>query len=70
MANEGKLVAICAPDDAKKLLTVMRQHALGLHAEIIGEVIEDSRQFVQLKTKLGGKRIVDWLTGEQLPRIC
>lgn len=70
VANEGKLVAICASDDAKKLLTVMREHDLGLHAEIIGEVIEDSRQFVQLKTKLGGKRIVDWLTGEQLPRIC
>lgn len=70
VANEGKLVAICAPKDAEKLLSVMREHTLGLDAEIIGEVIEDQRQFVQLKTKLGGKRIVDWLTGEQLPRIC
>ena len=70
VANEGKLVAICAPKDADTLLAVMRSHPLGMHAEIIGEVIEDPRQFVQLKTKLGGMRIVDWLVGEQLPRIC
>ena len=38
--------------------------------QIIGEVIDDPRHFVQLKTKLGGMRIVDWLAGEQLPRIC
>lgn len=70
VANEGKLVAICPSETAKKLLSVMRAHPLGLQSEIIGEVIEDFRQFVQLKTKLGGKRIVDWLSGEQLPRIC
>lgn len=70
VANEGKLVAICSPDDTSRLLAVMRSHPLGLHAEVIGEVIDDPRHFVQLKTKLGGKRIVDWLAGEQLPRIC
>lgn len=70
VANEGKLIAICPPNDTDKLLAAMRSHALGLHAEVIGEVIEDPRHFVQLKTKLGGKRIVDWLAGEQLPRIC
>jgi len=70
VANEGKLIAICPPEDAEKLLAVMRSHALGLHAEIIGVVVEDPRHFVQLKTKLGGMRIVDWLAGEQLPRIC
>ncbi|KTD14110.1 hydrogenase expression/formation protein HypE [Legionella israelensis] len=70
VANEGKLLAICAPDDAKKLLEAMHQHPLGKHAAIIGEVVEDSRHFVQLQTKFGGKRIIDWLTGEQLPRIC
>jgi hydrogenase expression/formation protein HypE len=70
VANEGKLVAICAPVDAEKLLHVMHKHTLGSDAKIIGEVIEDPRQFVQLKTKLGGKRIMNWLTGEQLPRIC
>lgn len=70
VANEGKLIAICPPDDTDKLLAVMRSHALGLHTEVIGEVIDDPRHFVQLKTKLGGMRIVDWLAGEQLPRIC
>ncbi|CAM2921307.1 hydrogenase expression/formation protein HypE [Legionella steigerwaltii] len=70
VANEGKLVAVCAPHDAERLLVAMRAHPLGAHAEIIGEVVEDPRHFVQLKTKLGGRRIVDWLAGEQLPRIC
>ncbi|MDF1930107.1 hydrogenase expression/formation protein HypE [Legionella pneumophila] len=70
VANEGKLIAICPPEKAERLLTAMKAHPLGLHAEIIGEVIEDHRCFVQLKTKLGGLRIVDWLAGEQLPRIC
>lgn len=70
VANEGKLVAVCSPDDAEKLLSSMRSHPLGVHAEIIGKVVEDPRHFVQLKTKLGGMRIVDWLAGEQLPRIC
>ncbi|VEB37348.1 hydrogenase expression/formation protein HypE [Legionella sainthelensi] len=70
VANEGKLVALCPPQEADTLLTTMRSHPLGIHAEIIGEVIEDPRNLVQLKTKLGGTRIVDWLVGEQLPRIC
>lgn len=70
VANEGKLIAICAPENSQTLLTAMRSHKLGLHAEIIGEVIEDPRCFVQLKTKLGGMRMIDWLAGEQLPRIC
>ena len=70
VANEGKLIAICPPNDADKLLAAMRLHPLGLHAQIIGEVLTDPLHFVQLKTKLGGMRIVDWLAGEQLPRIC
>lgn len=70
VANEGKLVAVCEPKDTKTLLEVMRCHPLGLDAECIGEVIEDPQNFVQLKTKLGGMRIIDWLAGEQLPRIC
>lgn len=70
VANEGKCVAICAPDDSEKLLRAMHSHRHGMNAEVIGEVIEDPRHFVQLKTKLGGMRIVDWLAGEQLPRIC
>ncbi|MDR0771437.1 MAG: hydrogenase expression/formation protein HypE [Burkholderiales bacterium] len=69
-ANEGKLVAICAAADADRLLEAMRAHPLGAQAAIIGEVIEDAHHFVQMKTAFGGSRIVDWLTGEQLPRIC
>ncbi len=70
VANEGKLVAICAPEDAGRLLEVMRAHPLAHQAAIIGEVLEDTHGFVQMTTKLGGRRVVDWLTGEQLPRIC
>ena len=70
VANEGKLVAICAPADADRLLTAMRAHPLGRAAAIIGDVIEDPHHFVQMDTSFGGRRVVDWLTGEQLPRIC
>jgi hydrogenase expression/formation protein HypE len=70
VANEGKLVAICAAADAEKLLAVMRSHPLGADAAIIGTVLEDSHHFVQMTTGFGGRRIVDWLSGEQLPRIC
>lgn len=70
IANEGKLVAICAPEQADKLLQVMQGHPLGRDAAIIGEVIEDSHHFVQMETIFGGNRVVDWLSGEQLPRIC
>jgi hydrogenase expression/formation protein HypE len=70
VANEGKLVAICAPEDAETLLNVMQGHPVGADAAIIGTVREDDHRFVQLETTFGGKRIVDWLAGEQLPRIC
>ena len=70
VANEGKLICICAPEHADALLTVMRSHPLGAEAAIIGSVHEDPHHFVQMETGFGGKRIVDWLTGEQLPRIC
>ena len=70
VANEGKLIAICASADAPRLLAAMRGHALGVDAAIIGEVIADDHHFVQLTTAFGGRRIVDWLAGDQLPRIC
>ncbi|MBE0531903.1 MAG: hydrogenase expression/formation protein HypE [Rhodospirillales bacterium] len=70
VANEGKLVAFCAAADADRLLEAMREDPLGREAAIIGEVVEDARRFVQMETTLGGGRIVDWLAGEQLPRIC
>ena len=70
IANEGKLVALCAPQDAERLLAVMRAQPLGQKAAIIGEVVEDRHGFVQMTTRLGGRRILDWLSGEPLPRIC
>ncbi len=70
VANEGKLVCICSAVAAKRLLAVMQQHPLGRDAAIIGEVIDDEHGFVQMTTAFGGRRIVDWPVGEQLPRIC
>lgn len=70
VANEGKLIAICKPEDAEQLLTVMQSHPRGKDAAIIGRVLEDDRCFVRMKTGLGGTRMVDWMAGEQLPRIC
>jgi hydrogenase expression/formation protein HypE len=70
VANEGKLIAICPPEKAQALLTAMQAHPKGREAAIIGEVFADPHRFVQMETSFGGNRIVDWLAGEQLPRIC
>ena len=70
VANEGKLIAICAAADAPRLLAAMRKHPLGADAAVIGEVMADAHHFVQLTTAFGGRRIVDWLASDQLPRIC
>jgi hydrogenase expression/formation protein HypE len=70
VANEGKLVAIADPGAADALLAAMRAHPLGRQASVIGEVTVDDQHFVQMTTSFGGGRIVDWLAGEQLPRIC
>lgn len=70
VANEGKLIAVVAPSAAADVLTAMRSHPLGYQAEIIGAAIEDSRFFVQMITRIGGRRIIDHLSGELLPRIC
>ncbi len=70
VANEGKLIAICPPEAAEPLLEAMRAHELGKNAAIIGEVRQDENRFVTMQTRFGGSRIVDWIAGEQLPRIC
>ena len=70
VANEGKLVAIVDAAAAQGLVEIMRAHPLGRDAAMIGEVISDHNRYVQMETKFGGYRIVDWLSGEQLPRIC
>lgn len=70
VANEGKLVAICGADDVAALLAAMHAHPLGRQAACIGSVTGDPHGFVQMRTRFGGRRVVDWLSGEQLPRIC
>ncbi|TNB46255.1 hydrogenase expression/formation protein HypE [Martelella lutilitoris] len=70
IANEGKLVAICDAGDADALLKAMRDDPLGRQAMRIGSVVEDDAALVEMTTRFGGRRIVDWLAGEQLPRIC
>jgi len=70
IANEGKLVAFCAQDDAAAVVTAMKAHPLGREAAIIGKVMADPRCLVRMRTNFGGERVIDWLNGEQLPRIC
>ena len=70
VANEGKLLAITAASKADRVLAAMQSHPLGREAAIIGEVTDDHPGFVMMKTRVGGKRVVDMLSGEQLPRIC
>ncbi len=70
VANEGKLIAICPPQYAQALLTAMTRHPLGRRSAVIGEVAADQPHFVRMHTAFGGSRVVDWLSGEQLPRIC
>lgn len=70
VANEGKLVAVVAPEQADAVLAAMQAHPLGRDAAQIGEAVADDHRFVQMATSFGGGRIVDWLSGEQLPRIC
>ncbi|MDB6123278.1 MAG: hypE [Pedosphaera sp.] len=70
VANEGKLLAFVRPDEANLVLSVMRNHSLGKEAAIIGEVVADHSGYITMKTRVGGTRVVDMLSGEQLPRIC
>jgi hydrogenase expression/formation protein HypE len=69
IASEGRLLAILPRDDAERVLAAMRRNRLGSSAQIVGEVIDDSK-LVRLCTRIGGERILDILQGEQLPRIC
>ncbi|MEP3048093.1 MAG: hydrogenase expression/formation protein HypE [Roseibium sp.] len=70
VANEGKLICICDASDADRLLGIMRADENGRHAAKIGEIVEDADHMVVMQTSFGGARVVDWLSGEQLPRIC
>lgn len=70
LANEGKLVAFIPSEIAPDMLKKMRENKYGKESKIIGRVVKKSEGKVYLNTTIGGKRIVDMLTGEQLPRIC
>jgi hydrogenase expression/formation protein HypE len=70
LANEGKIVVIVTPSDAEAALAAMRAHPLGAGAAIIGRVGAGQAGRVTMATIFGGRRIVDMLVGEQLPRIC
>jgi hydrogenase expression/formation protein HypE len=70
VANEGKLIAFVAPDDAEQVLEAMRRHPYGKSAVVIGSVVADHPGMVVARTGLGGTRVVDLPLGEQLPRIC
>ncbi len=70
VANEGKLVAIVAPEAAESILAAMRRNPLGADAAVIGTVGNQRAGIVTMKTAFGSTRIVDLLAGDQLPRIC
>jgi len=70
VANEGKLIAIVAPEFAEQVLRAMKRHHLGEEAQLIGEVKDDNAGLVTMRTAFGTTRIVDMLAGDQLPRIC
>jgi len=70
VANEGKLVAVIAAEAAEAALAAVQAHPLGRHARIIGRATDAHAGRVVVRTILGVSRIVEMLTGEQLPRIC
>jgi hydrogenase expression/formation protein HypE len=70
VANEGKLITIVPAREADKIVAAMRTHPLGQEAVIIGRVLAEHPRRVALRTVLGTRRVLDMLSGEQLPRIC
>jgi hydrogenase expression/formation protein HypE len=70
VANEGKLIAIVAPEIADAVLQAVKSHPLGAEAQIIGTVKKENPGLVTMRTPLGTTRVVDMLAGDQLPRIC
>lgn len=70
MANEGKLVAVTAPEAAEAVLEAMQGHPMGAGSALVGEVVEEPPGMVVVRTSLGGHRVMDMLVGDALPRIC
>ncbi len=70
VANEGRFVCFVAPASAERALKLMRSHPLGAGSGVIGRVAQGTPGLVTMKSRIGATRIVDMITGEQLPRIC
>lgn len=70
IANEGKVLVFCRATDAAQVLTTMKEHPLGRESCVIGEASETPKGMALLRTTIGGERIIDMPTGEDLPRIC
>jgi hydrogenase expression/formation protein HypE len=70
VANEGKCLAIVDREAGEEVVEAMRGHATGGAAAIVGEIVEEHPGKVLLRSRIGGMRVVDMLSGEQLPRIC
>jgi hydrogenase expression/formation protein HypE len=70
IANEGKLLAFVPPEATENVLKAMHSHPLGTQAVVVGQVVADHPGMVVMKSRIGGMRVVDMLSGEQLPRIC
>jgi hydrogenase expression/formation protein HypE len=70
LANEGKLLMVVSAGEENRVLDILRSHELGQDAQIIGEIIPDKNKLVVLNTSIGGKRIIEMPSGQQLPRIC
>jgi len=70
VANEGRLLAVVPPEAAEAVLAAMRAHPSGREAAMIGEVVADHPGLVVMRSRIGGERVIDLLSGEQLPRIC
>lgn len=70
LANEGKVLIVVHPEDASKAVDILKKNLLGKHSAIIGQIVSAHSKMVVGKTEVGGKRIIDILQGEQLPRIC
>jgi hydrogenase expression/formation protein HypE len=70
LANEGKVLIVVCAGEEKSVLDILRSDPLGKNSKIIGEIIPGKRNLVILNTSIGGKRTLDMLSGQQLPRIC
>ena len=70
IANEGKLIVIVEENASQEALSIIRACKYGKNAAVIGHVTAEQPRLVSMRTAIGGKRLVDWLNSDPLPRIC